>query len=325
MYGAFTHPHLQFQGMPLGMRLGPVTVLTGGANVHFLRSTGPQTYDPPELTARLFTTLNAALGQCRSGAGDVVLVLPGHAENISTADQMSNLVAGTKIIGLGDGNERGSFTWTAAAATFLMDVANVSIANVRMFWAGPHAAGSALTVAAPITVSAAGCSIRDCQIFAGFDADQIVTIGLTTTAAADDFTFAGNDLFAATAAECTTMIQFVGADRLRFIGNFITAATSAVGVGVVRFLTTASTDIRMYDCTIQNTKAASENAITGMAGLTGVADYMHFCVLDDAAGNLVLSDAVSAFETPASIQFGANVYVTNTIAETGAKMTPVSA
>jgi hypothetical protein len=325
MYGAFLHPHLQYQGMPLGMRLGPVTVLTGGANVHFVRSTGPQTYDPPELTARIFTTLNAALAQCRSGAGDVVLVLPGHAENISSADQMSNLVAGTKIIGLGDGNERGSFTWTAAGATFLLDVANVTVANLRLFWAGPHAAGSALTVAAPMTVSAAGCAIIGCQIFAGFDADQIVTIGLTTTAAADDFVFEGNDLFAETAAECTTMIQFVGADRLWFSGNHITAATSAVGVGVIRFLTTASTNIRLYHSTIQNTKAASENAITGMAGLTGVADHLHFCVLDDAAGNITLSDAVSAFETPASIQFGQNVYVTNNIAETAATMLPVSA
>lgn len=325
MYGAFLHPHLPSEGMPFGTRLGPLTVTTGGVNVHFVRSTGAASYDPPELTGRLHTTLISALAQCRSGVGDVVYLLPGHTESVSSADYASALVAGTRIVGLGTGTLRPTLTWTVAGSTFLLDVANVTIENCRLFLAGAHAAGSALTVAAPITVSAAGCGIIGCQIFAGFDVDQIVTIGITTTAAADDFTFAGNDLVAETAAECTTMIQFVGADRLRFFNNRITAATSAVGVGVVRFLTTASLNIQMFHNVIANTKAVSETAVTGMAGLTGLVDYLWLAVLDDAAGNLVLSDAASAFETPASLQFGQNVYVTNLAAETGATMTPVSA
>jgi hypothetical protein len=316
-------PNYQAMGGGLLSDLG--VWLNPGTRVVYVHHSGGRAGDIDEIRTRTYSTLNSALLHCRSGMGDVVVVLEGHAENITTADQMSNLVAGTRILGLGISTNRPAFTWTAAGSTFLLDVAGVTIENCRLFLAGPHAAGTAVTVAAPITVSAAGCSIKNCEIYAGFDADQIVTIGITTTAAADDFTFSGNTLYAETAAECTTMIQFVGADRLKFMDNWITAATSAVGVGVVRFLTTASTNIQIYRNTIQNTKAASENAITGMAGLTGVADFNHFCVLDNAAGNLVLSDAVSAFETPASVQFGANTFVTNEIAETGAKMTPVSA
>src|SRR5687767_13634334 len=125
MYGAFNFSHLPSQAFNTGVNLGPLTVIPGGGLVHFLRSTGPADYDPPELTGRLHTTLNSALGQCRSGRGDTVIVLPGHSESISSADQMSNLVAGTRIIGAGSGNVRGTFTWTATGSTFLLDVANV--------------------------------------------------------------------------------------------------------------------------------------------------------------------------------------------------------
>jgi hypothetical protein len=319
-------PALPRANYPAGVDLGTAIVLPPGGEIRaYVRSTGPADGDPLDFNTKLVSTLNAGLARCRASRGDVVVVLPGHAENISSADQMSSLVAGTRIIGAGYGSLRPTFTWTAATATFLLDVANTSIENCRLFWAGPHAAGTALTVAAPMTVSAAYCSLINCEIWAGFDADQIVTIGLTTTAGATDFTMSGCTVFGEVAAECTTMLQFVGAARLKLINTTVRCATSAVGVGPVRFLTTASTDIEIYGCKIESKKAASETAITGMAGLTGQCDNCNFYVLDNAAGNLVLSDAVSAFETPASVQFGANVFVTNDIAETGAKMTPVSA
>lgn len=311
---------------PGGVDLGGAIVVPPGGEIRaYVSATVPTDGWPLDLESKRVPTLNAGLARCRSGRGDVVLVMPGHTENISSADQMSSLVAGTRIIGLGYGTLRPAFTWTAAAATFLLDVANASIENCRLFLAGPHAAGTALTVAAPITVSAAGCAIRDCQIFVGFDADQIVTIGITTTADADDFTFANNDVLGETAAECTTAIQFVGADRLKFIGNTVRCATSAVSVGVVRFLTTASTNIQMYDNVLEHKKAASETALTGMAGITGQIDYLHLCVLANAAAQLVIGGANSAFLLPGNVQCGANVFVTNAVAETAAKMTPVSA
>jgi len=47
------------------------------------------------------STLAAAVAKCVAGRGDIIYVLPGHAENISTADYLTNLKANTKIIGLG--------------------------------------------------------------------------------------------------------------------------------------------------------------------------------------------------------------------------------
>lgn len=257
------------------------TLLPPGSRVcAYVRSTGRQTNDPISNDAPIHTTLNAALAQSR-GYGDVVLVLPGHAENISSADQMSNLVAGTQIIGLGYGTLRPTFTWTAATATFLFDVANVSLSNCILEMAGDPASTTALSVAAPITVSAAGCSIVGCKIRSSVDADQLATIPITTTAAGDDFTMSHCFMFGAAAGESTTGVRLVGADRFIMENCYIDIATSAAGVGVVQMLTTASTNVRIRNSTFINRKAASSDAITGMAASTGAVENCSFGMLDN--------------------------------------------
>lgn len=290
------------------------TLPPGGRVAAYVRSTGVQSQDDEQTRRLLVTTLNSGLARCRSAKGDVVVVLPGHSESISSADAMSSLVAGTRIIGTGAGTLRPTFTWTAAGATFLFDVANVSLSGCILKMA--DAANGGVTVAAPITVSAAGCSITNCQIFFGDDANDIVTIGITTTAAADDFLFAGNDCFGATAAECTTFMRLVGADRAKLISNRIVGATSNAAIGLIQFLTTASTDVTIDGLYVRNNKSgggAGDQAITGMAGIGGYADNLFMVVLGNNAANLT-----GAFGTPANMVFGRRCYVANTIAERAA-------
>lgn len=286
-----------------GLRTEFGTLLPPGVQVAaYVRSTGPQSGDDQDIRQRLLPTLNQALARCRSGAGDVVYVLPNHVENISTADQMSSLVAGTKIFGCGSGVTRPTFTWTAAAATFLLDVADVEINNCIL---NMDPGAGTVNVAAPITVSAAGCTLKGCQIRMGTDANSKVTIGITTTAAGDDLTFVDCDIYGATAAGCTTMLQFVGADRLKMFNTSVVGATTAVGVGVVRFLTTASTFIQLDGCKFQNNVASSTAAVTGMAGMSGSVDNTVLTITLNTAGNAAWSTAT------AGISFGGNVYVNN--------------
>jgi hypothetical protein len=268
----------------------------GGRVVAYVHSSGAAGVRDSRLAKMVYTTLNAALALCESGKGDTVFVLPGHAENISSADQMSNLVAGTKIIGLGEGSQMPTFTWTAATATFLLDVANVVLEGLRL---NVSPDSGTTTVAAPITVSAAGCAIRNCVWRTSVDANSLSTIPLTTTAAADDFEFSGNYMLGAVAGVQTTGIQFVGADRLRFFNNFISLATSGVAVGVVRFLTTASLDILMLKNVLKNSLAASTHALTGMSGVTGFIDQLEMAVNSGIAGA----------NTLAEMHFGADCYV----------------
>lgn len=310
--GVFTHPVVPFYPVGAGLQTEYGTMLPpGGQVVAYVRSTGRQDGDTPEITAKLYTTLNSALALCRSGMNDMVVVLPGHAENVSSADQMSNLKAGTVIRGVGQGTARPTFTWTAATATFLLDVANVRLENCILNLCAAGNAG--VTVAAPITVSAAGCVINGCQIFFGADADDIVTIGITTTAGATDFRFMNNDCYGATAAECTTFLQLVGGTRAQIINNRIIGATSNGGVGLIRLLTTASTDVTIDGLYVRNNKAASTVAITGLASSGGYANNLFMVVLSNN-----LAALTGAFATPADFVFGRQCYVANTVAERAA-------
>lgn len=296
MLGTPFYPAVPRVALPGGADFGPFAVLpTGGQVAAYVRSTGPQSGDDPALVNNLVSTLNAGLARCRSGRGDYVIVLPGHTENISAADQMSSLVAGTRIIGYGQGTARPTFTWTAAGSTFLFDVANVSIENCRLFLAGPHSASTALTVAAPITVSAAGCAIRGCQIFFGFDADQIVTVGITTTAAADDFVFENNQCIGEVAAEITaagTFLRLVGADRAIIRGNYIAGALATDTDGLIETLTTLSSNIVVEDNFIYANGAGNTCAIDFGADLVNTGSIQRNLLVVDAdgtAGSVVLT------------------------------------
>lgn len=267
------------------------------------------------IASRAYTTVNAALNQCVSGRGDRVYLLPGYTESITVADAWSNL--GTKtdvsVIGLGQGTNRPSITWTAAASTVLFDSANFKVTNCQLFLAGPHAAGTAVTVAAPITVSAAGCEISDCPIFWGFDADQIVTIGITTTAAADYFTFNRNYCYAETAAvPTTTFMRLVGADYMQMYDTKIEGPGSATTVGPVQFLTTASLGIDWRNVIVQNQLASSVHAVTGLAGVTGTVSFGNWGILDNSTA--------AGWVTPANVQF----FQCNTVNNNGENSIPMT-
>ena len=255
---------------------------------------------------RLFPSIASAMKLCKANRGDVIDVLEGHTESLAIADSIP-VVAGVKIIGRGGDGVRPKLTWTAAASSLLLNKAGVILKNLDLLLCPD--AGGGVTVAAPITISAAGCGIIGGSMRMSTDATTLCTIGVTTTAAADDLTIAIPRVYGATAGTPTTGFQFVGADRLNLIGTSISMATSAVGVGVIRFLTTASLDIQVYDCVFRNNLANSTAAVTGMAGVTGEADFILMSVLSGGA---------AAWGTVASMQFGPNVVATNTVGNRGA-------
>lgn len=285
-YGAFSFPHLPFQRFPVGARLGSVTVLPGGSNVHYVRSTGAADYDPPELAARIHTTVNSALAECRSGRGDTVIVLEGHTENISAADAWSNLVAGTRIIGRGYGTMRPTFTWTAAAGTILGDVANVWIENCIFNTAGARGSTTALTVTVAFPVTAAGFHFINNEVCCGVDADQLTTDVFTLSADADDAVFADNYIFGALAAEITSVITTAGAcDRLKIVGNHISCAVATAATGVLLDLDNAAIiENDIIGNRLENKTASSKFVIDPHATSTGCVERNTYYVGDSGTG-----------------------------------------
>lgn len=77
-----------------------------------------------------FATLAFALSKCTASRGDVIIVMPGHAET-TTAVAVS--VAGVRILGIGAGRNRPAFTATTAASDLVaVTGANAYIENVRL-------------------------------------------------------------------------------------------------------------------------------------------------------------------------------------------------
>ena len=100
------------------------TVLAEGA---IAGSNGnPGTYTKP------FSTVDYAVGRCLAGRGDVIMIMPGHAENVTAAAGIAFDVAGITVMGLGKGNQRPVFTWsgTDSAATVTVSAANITLDNM---------------------------------------------------------------------------------------------------------------------------------------------------------------------------------------------------
>lgn len=79
-----------------------------------------------------FGTLDYAIGRCTAGRGDIIFVMPNHAETISSATALNLDVDGVAIVGLGCGTSMPKLTLdTAATTTIPVSAANIKIQNVR--------------------------------------------------------------------------------------------------------------------------------------------------------------------------------------------------
>ncbi|MDR5684503.1 MAG: hypothetical protein QN163_10865 [Armatimonadota bacterium] len=288
-----------------------------GSRTLYVRSGGVLSGDPKEFAeGALFRSIRAALKHCRAGAGDQVIALPGHVENISGADHWSDLQAGTQIVGWGEGELRPILRWTAAGASLLLNRAGVSVKNFTAQFAGDPLVPVTLTVTLPITVSAPGVVLSFPEANLGIGANQKVTRAILATDAAKRLSIIHGRWWGATAAECTTVIDLAGADNVRIEDMVIEAATSSASVGVMRLVATALVGGFISDCLFANRKAASSEAVTGVAGSSGQCRNSQFAVLNNTG--------LTGWSTKANWQFH-NCVVSHDIAENAGLMTVVSA
>lgn len=150
------------------LRVAGVPILPGWTtgNVFFVNSaTGANTADVGKSASTPFATLDYAIGRCTASHGDVIIVMPGHAETIS-ATQIYLDVAGITIIGLGNGDNRPSFTLSAAAAPLIsISAHDQKISNLRFYCAtaGTSYLKNLMRVAAD-DVEVSGCEFKINQV-----------------------------------------------------------------------------------------------------------------------------------------------------------------
>jgi|GEM_PF-3057368 len=254
---------------------------------------------PDEPLATLFGA-NGAMAklQNRKNVGDIIYVLPGHVESVAVADAASatGSASGFSVIGLGSGTNRPAFNWTASTSTWLLDTSGVELSNLVLNLCGNTATG-ALTVATPITVSAAGCRIVDCFINWGQDTDTGCgsTLGAIAVVAATDFEFINNDAVNLDTAGtlAVSLLSLNGASSVKILRNRIMGATTSTTVGPVHFVTTPSLNVQIAGNYIENTRTSATKALTAaVVAVTGtIMDNRFFVALGIVAVTTTLLPA----------------------------------
>lgn len=132
-------------------------------------------------TVRYFSTIAAALAACTANSGDTIFVLPGHTEAITGAAGIAIATAGVNIVGLGNGTDRPTISFTTAiTAQMTVTAANVTIENM-IFTAGFDA------ITAMISVTGAYVTFRNCEFNTNSGTVGVV-LGILTAATATGFT-----------------------------------------------------------------------------------------------------------------------------------------
>lgn len=250
-------------------------ILPPGSQVAaFVRSTGAQSQDTAFIATNLVGTLAAGLARVRAGLGDFVVCLPGHAENVTDATTISGaLLAGTKIIGVGQGGNTPTFTFTVTTASIAVSVNDVVMSGLRFLLDGVNAVANAFTI------SGSDFAFINNEIETS-TAAKAATVFMTVAAGADRANISGNLIRGLNTSTSTNGILVSGAaDQVRICDNEMEFATTTTN-GLVK-VTAAATNLKILRNIMNNTIAASVAAINlGNVAITGHIAYNTITVLN---------------------------------------------
>ena len=113
-------------GMPV---LGSSGLMTTG-DVFFVDSGAAAAADGNAMTdpTQPGATIDAAIGRCTANNGDIIIVMPGHTENLTGSIAMD--VAGISVIGLGIGHTRPLLSYTGTGGVVTFSASNVRWSNI---------------------------------------------------------------------------------------------------------------------------------------------------------------------------------------------------
>jgi len=245
--------------------LNGASVLTNTSRVFYVRSTtGSNTLgnDQGLSYSKPWATIDYAINQCTASEGDVIVVLPYHAETIAAADGFDADIAGISIIGIGIGEAMPTLTFSAVGSTVAIGADDVTVKNIR-FLAG------ITDVVKAIAVEAGGDNflLLNCE----FPAPATTTVefldAIDLIAAADGVKIIGNTYWGAGTSLANHFIDAGNGvnTRLEVIDNFIWGnfAVSAIWSNDIDLLA------RIEGNTINNL-TAGQHAVEYSTTATGV-------------------------------------------------------
>lgn len=208
-----------------------------------------------------FATLDFADTQCADNNGDVIILMPGHAENIATATALTLATVGVSVVGLGNGTDQPTLTFiTNTAADCNIDAANITIENV-------HFVANLQDIAVCIDVNATDFTCRDCRFTDSSNAlNFLVCIQDGATSTSDRMTIEGCRCFGLDLTD-THFVNLAGTGTGHVIQDNILNGTWATmcigGAGVV-------TSCMILRNNIFNLAAGADLCISMAATATGL-------------------------------------------------------
>lgn len=179
-----------------GIPLVPGVPLTTGTYLFVHSGVGADTNSGRDKQHPLATTA-AAILKCTANKGDVILLMPGHAETLTTASNINLSVAGVQIYGLGTGLLRPTYTYGAAAATITVSADNCGVSGV-------HHIANFLNVASAYTTSTAkDFTLQNSSFVDNSSSLNFLCIATTnaTNNAADGLSVVGNYVYGLAATD----------------------------------------------------------------------------------------------------------------------------
>ncbi len=249
-----------------------------------------------------FATWDYAVGQCTANNGDTIFLLPGHAETLIAADAVDIDVAGVKTVGIGEGTDRPTMTYTVAAGEVVIGADNCSIENV-VFTSSVTAVLKAVDIEAGVDYA----RITNCQFdveATGTDEfNAVITLNDNNTGCIIENTFIDMGLGGSVAAihmDADTDNTVVRNNNI--VGDYSTACI----VGD----TTLSTNVVIQNNLLQNGETGgigTEPCIELLTGTTGlVVGNVVMCNLA-ANDNAIVGDAIVNINNVYSETVGATV------------------
>lgn len=237
-----------YTNFPNGLTSFGVPVLPGGIPVtmgdfYFVHSGTGSSSNSGTSPDQALATIDQAVNKCTASQGDVIIVLPGHAETIAAATSLVLDVAGIFVIGLGHGRNRPVLSFSATASRIPISAANVVVEGLVFL-------GAVADIVSGVTITGNDVTLRRCDFEVGsaiLEFLQMLDIDATTRTVIEECRFIAN----ATAGTNTAIRIDATVDltirNCEIRGDYTTAAISGnTGSGA------ASTNANVCGCLIEN-------------------------------------------------------------------------
>lgn len=293
-----------YTNFPNGITSFGVPVVTGGipptTGSYFFVHSGTGAASNDGLTADTpLATIDQAINKCTANQGDVIVVMPGHSENISAATSLVCDVAGVQIVGLGRGRNRPQLHFTNTAGSIEMDAANTRLSNMVLL-------ASVSAVVVGINVDADNVILDNLEFGYVDTGDDFVT--MMDIDAFDYATVQGCRFLTEAAAGAEQAIRIDDCHFVRIVDNWFSgnwSDSAIVGEGAL------GTDLLLARNLIYNGDTGDANGIDINVAFTGL-------IVDNRIGTLYAA-AVANLLDPGSCLCMNNLAV-NAIDEKGIEL-----